>query len=144
MSTHKEHLEKIFGNDAVFTDTRYVGAKCYGKISDILRVRAEFTYLDVVGLYDAIKISIINRNEGEIDSVVIGLGYVLGLKKVTNRNFPDGIYPYMWWNNDKLDWYVYKANPKDYEALTTAVNNYVDVFREHVQEMQSGLEQRFL
>lgn len=144
MSTHKEHLEKIFGNDAVFIDTRYVGTKCYGKISDILRVRAEFIYLDVVGWYDAIKISIINRNEGEVDSAVIGLGDVLGLKKVSNPNFKNGIYPYMWWNNGKLDWYVYKANPKDYESITDAVNNYLDVFREPVQEMRTGLEQRFL
>lgn len=144
MSTFKKELEKIFGNDAVCTDTTYVGTTCYEKISDILRVRAEFIDRSVVGWYDALKISIINRNEGVIDSAVIGFGSVLGVKKVSNPNFQNGISPYMWINGGKLDWYVYKVSSKDYEALADAVKNYLDVFREPVQEMNSRLEQRFL
>ena len=68
MTTFENELRKLFDHDAVFTDTRFVGRTCYGKISGSICLRAEFITLGYADKYEALKISLINRTEGVIDS----------------------------------------------------------------------------
>jgi len=141
MTTFENELRKIFGNNAVFEETRFVGRSCYGKIRDLLRVRAEFTELSSKDEYDALKVSLINRNEGVIDTAILRFHEILGVKSVSNPNFKDGITPHMWVYNGILEWYCYKPDSADYKELADAVNNYLEIFREPVQEMNSGMGQ---
>lgn len=68
MTTFEKELRKLFDHDAIFSDTRFVGRTCYGKISDSLRIRAEFVTLGHANHYEALKVSLINRNEGVTQS----------------------------------------------------------------------------
>jgi hypothetical protein len=139
MTTFEQELRKLFDNDTVFSDTRFVGRTCYGKISDSLRVRAEFVTLGHADKYEALKISLINRTEGAIDNTLLRFKEVLGKKQVDNPNFKEGVDPHLWKYQDELEWYVYKPIPADYKKLVNEVDNYLEVFREPIHEMSQGM-----
>lgn len=139
MNYFEQELRRLFGNDANITDKRFVGRAFFGKLTDSLRVRVEFVTLGRADHYEAIKATIINRNDGPVDALAIRLSDLIGKKMVSNPNFRDGIAPYIWKYGDKIEWYVYKPTKADYDQISGALNDYFNVFRELTQEMeQSG------
>ena len=139
MNYFEQELRRLFGNDANITDKRFVGRTFFGKLTDILRVRVEFITLGTADHYEAIKATIINRNDGPVDALALRLSDLIGKKMVSNPNFRDGIAPYIWKYGDKIEWYVYKPTKADYDQISGALNDYFNVFREPTQDMeQSG------
>ena len=49
---------------------------------------------------------------------------------VNSPNFREGVDPHIWKYQDELEWYAYKPTTEDYEKLASAVDNYLEVFRE--------------
>ena len=58
-----------------------------------------------------LRISIPNRNEGQVDALLLNLSDILGKKQTNNPNFKNGITPYIWDDYGKADWYVYHQQP---------------------------------
>jgi len=139
MNYFEQELRRLFGNDANITDKKFVGRAFFGKLTENLRVRVEFVTLGRADHYEAIKATIINRNDGPVDALALRLSDLIGKKMVSNPNFRDGIAPYIWKYGDKIEWYVYKPTKADYDQISGALNDYFNVFREPTQEMeQSG------
>lgn len=142
MTFFEQELHRLFGRDMGLSDIRIVGDACYGRLSGDIRMKANFATGRVADQYEALKITMINRREGPIDSMVLHFSDLWGRKKVTNPNFREGIYPYIWKDGRNAEWYVYKPTEADYEKLSGAVSSYLDVFREPVQDMQMGQTMR--
>ena len=139
MNYFEQELRRLFGNDTAISDKRFVGRAFFGKLTDDLRVRAEFVTLGMADHYEAIKATVINRNDGPVDALTLRFTDLLGKKMVSNQNFRDGIAPYIWKYGDKIEWYVYNPTKADYDQISRALNDYFNVFREPTQEMeQSG------
>lgn len=139
MNYFEQELRKLFGNDAAISDKRFVGRAFFGKLTDSLRVRVEFITIGVADHYDAIKATIINRNDGPVDSLTLRFSDLLGKKAVSNPNFKNGVTPYIWKYGEEIEWYVYKPNKADYDRISEAINDYLDVYHEPKLEMeQSG------
>jgi len=139
MNYFEQELRRLFGNDAAISDKRFVGRAFFGKLTDNLRVRVEFVTLGTADKYEAIKATIINRNDGPVDALTLRFSDLPGKKMVSNPNFRDGIAPYIWKYGDKIEWYVYKPTKADYDQISESLNDYFNVFREPTQEMeQSG------
>jgi hypothetical protein len=139
MKYFEQELRKLFGNNTAITDKKFVRGVFFGKLTDKLRVRIEFVTMGIADHYQGIKATVINRNDGPLDAVTLSFSDLFGKKTVSNPNFRDGIAPYIWRYGEQIDWYVYKPNKADYDQISEAVNNYLDVFREPSQEMeQSG------
>ena len=64
---------------------------------------------------------------------LLNLSDILGKKQTGNPNFRNGINPYIWDDYGKADWYVYHPNSQDYQQLTDAVSDYLEVFQEQSQ-----------
>lgn len=137
-TTFQNELNKIFGNDSVFDNTRFVGRACYGSLGADLKASAQFVSLHISSQYDALKINIINRTEGAIDSVTIRFKELWGNKYTNNPNFREGVSPHLWLDGDKLEWYVYTPTNTDFEELREAVSEYTELFREQTMEQQKG------
>lgn len=52
-TTFQKELEKIFGNDAVLDNTRYVGRACIGSLASDIRAKVEFVTRMVADEYEA-------------------------------------------------------------------------------------------
>ena len=142
ITTFQNELNKIFGNDAVFDNTKFIGRVCYGSLGTKLKARAQFVSLHISSQYDALKVNIINRTDGEVDSVTIRFKELWGNKYTNNPNFHDGVSPHLWLNNDKLEWYVYTPTNAELKQLRESVKEYTELFRDQTQEQQedSGMQ----
>ncbi len=138
MTFFEQELQKIFGEDMGLSDIRIVGNACYGSLSGDIRMKAVFATGMVADQYTMLRITLLNRREGPIDSVALYFSDLWGRKKVNNPNFRDGVCPHIWKYGGKAEWYAYKPNESDYRQLSGAVSDYLNVFREPVQEQRMG------
>lgn len=138
MTFFEQELQKLFGKGTGLSDVRIVGNACYGRLSEDIRVKIHFTNMFSSGNYDALKVVLINRREGPIDSMALRFSDLWGIRMVNNPNFRDGVSPHIWQDGRDVKWYIYKPTEADYRQLSGAVSDYLDVFREPVQEPQMG------
>ena len=131
----EQELQKLFGDGKIINDPTYSGRSCYGTLGKDLRVRAQFITTCISDEYDALKLTVLNRTEGQVDALVLKLKDLLGKKPVPgNPNFPNGVSPYIWNDYGKLEWYAFRPTAADYETIRQAAEQYLGVFRDRPQE----------
>lgn len=135
MTFYEKELRKIVEPNC--PDATYVGRACYVRLSDMNRAKIQFITMGIASHYEALRLTILNRNEGDVDNLVLRFSDILGKKMVSNPNFREGIMPHIWDDRGKVDWYVYHPTGQDYEKLSDAVNDYLDIFQEQVQTASS-------
>ncbi len=138
MTFFEQELKRLFGKGELFQNPRIVGNTCYGRLTDQIRVKIQFKTGMISNQYDRLKVTLLNRNEGVIDSMVLKFQDVWGMKRTTNPNFREGVSPHIWADGRDADWYVYHPENADYRKLSEAVTAYLDVFREPQEEMRMG------
>lgn len=138
MTFFEQELRKLFDHNAVFADVKFVGNTCYGRLTDNIRVKINFQTGRIADHYDRLNVTLLNRSEGQIDSMVIRFHDLWGNKQTSNLNFREGVSPHIWQDGNKADWYVYHPNKTDYRQLSEAVGTYLSVFQEPVQGQQMG------
>lgn len=80
MNFFESELRKLFEDGQVMDDPTFSGRICMGTLSKDVRVRVQFITGMIASQYDALKISVLNRTEGAIDTHVLKLRDVLGKK----------------------------------------------------------------
>lgn len=136
MTFFEQELKKIV--EPVCSDATYVGRACYVRLSEANRAKLQFVTCGYASHYDAIRATVLNKHEGEVDTLMLRFSDLLGTKRVSNPNFREGISPYVWDDHGKVDWYVYHPTRQDYQALSKAVSEYLEVFMEQTQENAQG------
>lgn len=134
MTFFERELRKIVEQE--YPEATFVGRACYIRLSDMNRAKLQFVSCGTADHYDAIQMTILNRSDGQVDTLRLRFADVLGRKQVNNPNFRNGVIPYVWTDHGKSGWYAYQPNAEDYAALTDAVASYLDVFQEQVQDRQ--------
>lgn len=141
-TTFEKELRKIFADNTLLADTKFVGRCCYGRLTDTINAKVQFVTGAISNQYTALKITLLNRNEGQIDSTVLRLQDLWGIKKVNNPNFREGVSPHLWLDGNNLYWYAYQPTPADFAILENEMNSYLEVFAEPTQTMSMGMGQR--
>ena len=131
MNFFEQELHKIVAPK--YPDATYVGRACYVRLDELNRAKIQFVTGIVANQYHGFLIFILNRNEGQVYALLLNLSDILGKKHTSNPNFESGITPYIWDDYGKADWYVYHPNSRDYQQLTEAVSDYLEVFQEQTQ-----------
>ena len=131
----EQELGRLFGDGQVIRNPTYSGRSCFGTLGKDLRVRARFITTGYADHYDSRKITVLNRTDGPVDTLVLKLKDLLGKKSVPgNPNFREGVSPHIWDNYGKQEWYAYHPTAADYEVIRQAAKQYLDVFRDRQQE----------
>lgn len=139
MTFYEQELRKIVG--ARYSDATYVGRAAYVRLSDMNRAKIWFTTCGISSHYEALQMAILNRCDGQVDSLRLRFADILGVKQVTNPNFREGISPHIWDDHGKPHWYVYHPSSRDYHQLSDAVGEYLSVFQEQKMTPAQGWEQ---
>lgn len=139
MTFFEQELRKIVGD--VYPDITFVGRACYVRLSDMNRAKIQFTTCGTADHYEALQMTILNRSDGQVDTLRLRFKDVLGTKQVNNPNFRNGVSPHAWTYNGKTGWYAYHPNSRDYQMLTDAVSDYLDVFQEQSQTADQQWQQ---
>ena len=134
-SFFEQELWHLFGDGKTFDNPACSGRACLGTLGRDLRVRAQFISTHISGEYNALKLTVLNRTDGPVDTLVLKLKDLLGKKSVPgNPNFREGVSPHIWDNYGKQEWYAYHPTAADYEVIRQAAKQYLDVFRDRQQE----------
>ena len=128
MNFFEQELRKIVGDRS--PDTTFVGRACYVRLNEMNRVKIRFISTEISNHYNALRLTILNRQEGEVDNLLLRFSDLLGKKMTSNPNFPSGITPHIWDDNGKLSWYVYQPSSQDYQTLSDATSDYLQIFQE--------------
>ncbi len=137
MNFFEQELWHLFGDGTIIDNPACSGRACFGALGKDLRVRAQFITTRIADKYDALKLTVLNRTDGPVDTLVLKLKDLLGKKPVPgNPNFHGGVVPHIWDDYGKFEWYAYRPTDADYETIRQAAGNYLNVFREQVQERE--------
>ena len=101
MTYFEQELRKIVGGE--HPDATFVGRACYVRLNDMTRAKIQFIACGVSSHYDAPRLTILNRTEGDVDNLVLHFKDILGSKQVGNPNFRNGISPYIWDDGGKME-----------------------------------------
>ena len=139
MNFFEQELRKIVGNQ--YLSATFVGRACYVRLNDMNRVKIRFISTEIANHYNALRLTILNRQEGEVDNLLLRFSDLLGKKMTSNPNFPGGITPHIWDDYGKLSWYVYQPSSQDYRTLSDTVSDYLQIFQEMEQNADQGWQQ---
>lgn len=132
-----EELKKIIG--PTHPDTIYAGRACFVKLGPANRAKVEFTTQGHADHYEALRVTVLNREDGPVDTLTLRFADILGKKQVSNPNFRDGIHPHIWMDRGTAGWYVYQPTQEDYRTLGAELSAYLGVFLEGpTQTEESG------
>ena len=129
MTFYEQELKKLFGESDIIHDAKYCGKTLLGKIDDELRVKLQFVITEIQGHYNALRLKIINRTDGEVDAETFRFSDILG----GNPSFKDSPFArdiHIWENNGNAEWYGYHPSPAAYQKIADTVNDYISMYQE--------------
>lgn len=133
----EQELRKLFGDGQIIRSPKFVGRACLGDLGGDLRVRAQFITGIIANQYNALKIVVLNRTDGPVDTLVLKFDDVWGKKAVPgNPNFRSGVNPHIWDDKGEVEWYAFRPTAADYDALRRTVGDYLEMFRERAPEQK--------
>lgn len=138
MNFFEQELRKIVGSQ--YPDAAFVGRACYVRLNEMNRAKIQFTTCGTADRYQALQMTILNRNDGQVDTLRLRFADLLGKGQVSNPYIQQS-GPYAWTYNGKTEWYAHQPNDRDYRQLTDAVSGYLDVFQEQVQSSEQQWQQ---
>ena len=103
-------------------------------VSDDVTGKLGFVTQGYADNYTALKLTLLNKREGPIDTQLMGIGDIIGNKKI----YSNIQSPYIWKDGNNVDWYGYKPTDSDYSALSETVDDYLSCFAE--QELSEDEE----
>lgn len=127
---YERQLKRMFSDIATdSTDTVFAGKAMLSKISDDLRAKVEFVTGRMASQYEGLKLSIISKSEGLIDSQTFMFYEIIGLKGAARDR-----KPHIWDDNGKAAWFGYEPTPSEFENIASKVEDYIYMYAD--QEME--------
>lgn len=134
MNFFEQELNKVLSNSSTIRNGKCVARAFFGEIGSDIRAKIEFVTLGTKDKYEGVKVTVLNRREGVIDSAVLRLKDVWGMQSA-NRMIRE-VEPYIWTYNGVYEWYGFTPKKTDYEKLTVAIERYFSVFQDMTMESQ--------
>ena len=134
MNFFTDELKKITDRSEYIQNPKFVGQSCVFRLSDDVTGKLGFVTQGYADNYTALKLTLLNKREGPIDTQLMGIGDIIGNKKI----YSNIQSPYIWKDGNNVDWYGYKPTDSDYSALSETVDDYLSCFAE--QELSEDEE----
>ena len=121
MNFYEQQLKRMFPElDTQSGDTVFAGKSMLTIIGDNLRAKVEFITGRVAGQYEGLRLSIINKNEGVIDSQSFMFYEIIGMKgSARDRK------PHVWDDHGKADWFGYEPTEAELTKIGSKVEDYI-------------------
>lgn len=126
MNFFEQQLRSLTGNATAFKSTSpaFIGRTCFIALSEGRRARLEFVTIRIADNYEALQITIINRNEGKIDSILLRFAdYFAPVRSATSGTRT----PHIWVYQGKAEWYGTPAEAEK-QMLSKAAHDYIMLF----------------
>ncbi len=128
MSNMEKELRKLFQESELFYEAMFCGKMMIGKIDTDIRAKIEFISTHIHKHYDALKVSILNRTDGSVDTSVFRFVDMIGMK--------NGYEPYFWDDEHCNGWYGFYPSRKDYDIISSTVHDYMSMFADEEMDCE--------
>ena len=133
MTFFEKELHRLFDDsERISDDTVFVGKTMITKIGEDLRAKVQFVNTKISGQYDALRLTIINRQEGTVDSETFKFKDIIDMKG--DRE------PHIWEDGQRVDWYIYHPTAYDYNLISDTVEDYISLYADQGYRFDSGME----
>ena len=126
MNFFTDEIKKITDRSEYIRNPKFVGQSCVFRLSDDVTGKLEFVTGIVANHYNSLRLKLFNKSEGPIDTQLMGIGDIIGNKKI----YSNIQSPYIWKDGNNVDWYGYKPTDSDYSAMSETVDDYRSCFAE--------------
>ncbi len=126
MTIFEKELRNMFGSSEQFKERAYSGKSMVAKLDDDLRVKMSFVTLGVSGEYPALRVKVINRTEGEIDSELFRFSDIIGTQRTAYNN---KVEPHIWHVDGKDEWYL-PISQNERDRIADTVLDYVSMYQD--------------
>lgn len=128
MNFFEQELRKLAASCDAVSNPVFAGRACYGDLGGDNRVKLQFITTGHADHYGTLKATVLNRTDGEVDTLLFRFSDIWGSKRVSNPNFREGVTPHIWTDGSESEWYVYQPTAADFKQLAGTVSAYLDVF----------------
>ena len=125
MNFYEQELRRVAAACGGISNPVFAGRACFADLGGDNRVKLQFVTLGHADHYEALKATVLNRSDGEVDTLLFRFADVWGKKMDSSFN---GGVPHIWTSSGKHDWYGYRPTNRDIQELAGAVSGYVGVF----------------
>ena len=126
MNFFEQELTKVVSHSRVLKNGKCVARAFFGEIGEDIRAKIEFATLGTKDKYEGVRITILNRKEGVVDSAVLRLRDVWGMQRA--GQMVREVEPHIWTYDGNSEWYGFTPKSTDYDKLTESVDKYLSVF----------------
>lgn len=134
---YESTLRKIFDDVEGIENVKYIGRNCVAELGGGKVMKASFVQSGMTGgKKDALGISIISKNDGEIDKTIIRFADIWPQRFNICGN-TEG--PQIWTYNGKDEWQTPEPSKDDYMKLGDMVTDYVGFYTELNMEQNEGM-----
>ena len=121
MSFFEKELHRLFDDsECISADAIFAGKTMITKIGENLRAKVQFVNNHISGQYDALRLTIINRNKGTIDCETFKFSDIIGMK--------GDRAPHIWDDSERVGWFIYKPTAYDYNLISDAIEDYISMY----------------
>lgn len=128
MNYFEQELRRLAKACKGIINPTFAGRACFGDLGGDNRVKLQFVTMGTHEQYEAIKATILNRTDGEVDSLLFRFKDIWGKK--FDHGYQDGV-PHIWTYQGKNEWYSYRPTDADFKQLAAEVSGYLAVFTDH-------------
>lgn len=126
MNFYETVMRFLFENAEFVSDKKFIGKTMIGKLDDNKLVKFQFVSTVVQNSYNAINVSIINKDEGLVDEQTIKFSDVIGMHDPGNDFEP--VEPQMLEYRGKTRWST-DLDGLEMRRIANTVIGYVELFR---------------
>ena len=123
-TTFAQEFKKITKHSAEFLDETIIDTVCYGRIAGGRHiVKIEFYDQFVRNEFDSLKVTVLHKLHGVVDTMTMHIPSVLGIDTSTQH-----VYIYKNKSNQKYSWNSSVLKEADYEKLAEQLDAYLGLF----------------
>lgn len=132
MNFFEKEMREMFGKSKLLHDAKFCGKMMIAKLDEDLRLKLQFVTEGYVGHYEAIKATVLKRDEGIVDRHDFAFSDIIGLKKI---NSMESIAPYIWNYRGNPEWYT-PVTTLEKQQIAQTVLEYAEMFVSPDMEMR--------
>lgn len=125
MNFYEQEMRMMFGSKKNIKEAKFCGKVMLAKLNDELRVKLQFVEMGYANHYSAIRMTIINRKDGELDTITFRFEDIIGLKAMRSG---DKVEPYMWTYNNESWWYT-PVMDAEKKKIADTINGFISMYQ---------------
>jgi hypothetical protein len=126
MNFYEQQLRALTGKTTAFKSTSpaYISRACFLTLGGDRRARLDFIELGTSQHFEALQVTILNRNEGKVDTLLLRFKDYFAPKRVGSC---DPRTPHIWVDQGEPRWWG-EPTPAEFKTIAQAAFDYIALF----------------